>query len=1287
MYVLVGGEWKETKVKSVAGDKVTTTSGDTVAAKDVAGLSEVAHSGIPDMIKLDVLHSASILHNLKTRFFRDEIYTNVGSILISVNPFKRLPIYTQAFINKYSKASAMAIQEGSVPPHIFASAKNAYESMHREQKSQSIVISGESGAGKTEATKQVLQYLTTVSAGREEEGEITPIEKMIIDSSPILEAFGNAKTVRNNNSSRFGKYFDVEFNVRGEIIGGRITDYLLEKSRVVQLSANERNYHVFYQLAAGASEAEREKYHIKQAKDFKYLAESGCTSIPGVDDAAEYKDLIKAFFSCKITALEIDAIKRILSSVLYLGDVGFTAADDDSPVALADTAATDIIAELLQVPSDKLQHALIQRTMSSGGARRGSVYKINLKMPEALATKDALAKGMYVKLFRWLVQKITENMAATVPVAYTIGVLDIFGFEVMPINSFEQLCINFANEKLHQQFIDFIFKLEIEEYNKEQLGITVDYQDNEGCLKLIETKGVGILPMLHEQCQLGARGSDKLWRDNMNEKYGRKQQPFFVEEMRSRTEFSIRHYANNVKYETEGCVEKNKDQLHNDLIELMAQSQQPEILDILTSGPKAGRRGVLTVSNQFVASLSSLISVIKATSPHYIRCLKSTEEKKPGIFDGVNLNRQLGYSGIMETIKIRIAGYAVRFGFSSFVARFHMLVKGQACASDKEAVMKILEMCNISSSDKSQVAVGLHKIFLKSEATLLQLEAMREKLVLKYVIKIQCAWRCVLARRLLARLVIEEKKRIEEEARRKAEEAERKRKEAEELAKLKKAAEEATTKEAALVKQEEAEATAAAGGDPGAVPAPKALPSAANVELDSYDYVAPPRTMTLLPEPLCVLSADGGAEEEIPDEPVSFSGWLCKEGAKGMVMGRFNNWKKRYFVLKDGHIKYYADDKMVELKGSLDLSASSSISDIPVALRKNLPTNVGSNFFQFGTADRVMKVASPRPEDKAKWFENITTAVKQLKRATSGGEEAGGETRQCTVHLPDGTSGEVTLGTHQGAKDAFLKLARSINVKGMQFFSLVETVNVTDGLYLQRVLSERDNLTSMKPSNHLVFKKVIFVHYAEPPLDDEKLLNFVYCQSVVDATCFADPPESVAIKLAALQMKVKEVDIDPVKHVRGFLTGLLHEYLPYAVMRKNTPEMLLEWEAKILNKCHEIEASGKSTLDCRQEYVSIVQEFDIYGAAYYPVTLTNTEGADEDCILAVNARGLHLIRRRTREFVQSFPYEKIMKWGRSMATFNFVAHDESRWEFETEQGEEINKFMGIYVKFLLDSRQ
>ena len=227
----------------------------------------------------------------------------------------------------------------------------------------------------------------------------------------------------------------------------------------------------------------------------------------------------------------------------------------------------------------------------------------------------------------------------------------------------------------------------------------------------------------------------------------------------------------------------------------------------------------------------------------------------------------------------------------------------------------------------------------------------------------------------------------------------------------------------------------------------------------------------------------------------------------------------------------------------------------------------------------------------------------------------------------------------------------------------------------------------MKPSNHLVFKKVIFVHYAEPPLDDEKLLNFVYCQSVVDATCFADPPESVAIKLAALQMKVTEVDIDPVKHVRGFLTGFLHEYLPYAVMRKNTPEMLLEWEAKILNKCHEIEASGKSTLDCRREYVSIVQEFDIYGAAYYPVTMTNTEGADEDCILAVNARGLHLIRRRTREFVQSFPYEKIMKWGRSMATFNFVAHDESRWEFETEQGEEINKFMGIYVMFLLDSRQ
>ena len=1283
VYVQVGGAWKKAQLKNVDSSAATTAAGDKVALKDVATISENAKSGMPDMIKLDVLHSASILDNLEVRFFRDEIYTNVGSVLLSVNPFKRMEYYTNDHVWKYAKASALDLKNFALPPHIYSTAKTAYETMLRSQGNQSVLISGESGAGKTEATKYVLQYLTTVSKGPDAEGGQSAIERMIVDSSPILEAFGNAKTVRNNNSSRFGKFFDIQFNGRGEIVGGKITDYLLEKSRVVQVAKDERSYHVFYQLCAGASDTEREKYKISTADKYQYLQQSGCTQVANIDDAAEYRDLLRSFNSCKVTALEVDAIKRILTSVLHLGNSKFKG-DADSPAELDGTEAVDTVAELLQINEGKLRGALISRTMSTGGGRgRGSVYKIQLKPSEALATRDALAKGMYVKLFRWLVLKITENMIAQEGHAYTIGVLDIFGFEVMPVNSFEQLCINFANEKLHQQFIDYVFKLEIEEYEKEKLGIKVDYTDNEECLKLIETKGTGILPMLHEQCQLGARGSEDQWRDAMNDKF--RKHTYYVEERKSRTDFSINHYANKVTYDTTGCLDKNKDQLNADLQELMSSSLQPEINDILTSGTAPSRRGVVTVSNQFMSSLTSLTTVIRESSPHYVRCLKSTEEKKPGIFDGVGLNRQLGYSGVLETIKIRIAGYAVRFGFSAFVSRFHMLLKGASnITNDKEAVLEILRKCNVNLEDKSQIAVGIHKIFLKSEETLLRLESEREKIILHHVVRIQNYWRMILAQRLLVKLRIEEKKRIEEEIRRKKEEEERKKREAEEARLLEERKREADKKEEEEKQKDEASGAAPVALDQ-AAEAVEGRETEGLVEEDDTEITdVPQREMVYLPEP--ILPSEDPSKpnvDDIPKEPAEFSGWLCKEGAntRGLGFAKMSKWTKRYFVLKGREIKYYTDEKFTEQKGSLTLSAGSCCTDIPVAQRKSLPTNVGSNFFQICSEGRTMRVACPRADDVKEWYDKVALAARQIE-----GSADDGATKEVLVHLPDGSTSIVKLKENQGAKDAFLKLAKKINVRGMQFFSLVETVQVNDGMYLQRVLSERDNLNIIKPSNRLIFKKVVFEEEMDPRADSGMLLDFLYTQAVTDLLSFMLPEEKDLVRHAALMLKIKEVTIDPVIHTRGFLTNQMHEYLSYGTMRKATRGKIDDWEAKVLNKVHDLEASGKTLAECKMEYVQMAMDNPAFGAAYYPVVWSKGDGTQVELILAVNCSGLHLLYRRSREFFKSFYYETIMKWGRSMATFNFTSQDEQRWEFETEQGEEINKFMGIYIKLLLESR-
>jgi len=1348
------GAFHPSKVVSSGGGKVQCTGGISVKPEDVCGYSQMASEGIPDMIQLDVLHQASILHNLETRAKNDGFYTMVGSILVSVNPYKRLPIYGMDTIRKYHKASPLEVRECKIDPHIYSIAKAAYENMIRDHKSQSIIISGESGAGKTEATKAVLKYLTSVSSGmvdkEGDEGQMSELEQKIMDSNPISEAFGNAKTVRNNNSSRFGKYFDIAFNHSGAITGGTITEYLLEKSRVVFQAENERNYHVFYQLTAGASAEERTKYKIGKPEDYYYLSQSGTTTVDGMDDVEEYKILCDAMNICGLTADEVDAIKRILSSVLHIGNINIEAIDGGEKAKIKNMDEVDVVCELLGVTRVILSEALVQRTMTTS-ARRGSVYKIPLKPQEAVDCRDALAKALYGRLFTWLITKISNNLVPKEAPAFTIGVLDIFGFEVMPQNSFEQLCINFANEKLHNQFIDYVFRLEMDEYDKEQLGIKVDYDDNQKCVDMIEDKKKGILAMLHEQCQLGARGNDTQWRDALNNAFGAaKKHDFFVEERRDPTAFSINHYANTVKYTIEGQVEKNKDQIHQDLMDVIEGPTNECAKNILTSGPAPPKRGIRTVANQFREQLISLVTVIGRTQPHYIRCLKPTEEKKPGIYDGPMLARQLGYSGVLETIKVRLAGYAVRFDFQAFVHRFQLLLKlqGKPVSAGRDGVNQILTFCNVT---QAQSICGISKVFLKSESVLIVLEEEREKAVGSFVVKIQAAIRAWRAKQIVAKVYKaaleqkckeeeakreaerkrkeeEERKRKEEEARLKAEaeakakaekeareakeKAEREAKEAAEAAKRgaaenariakAKAEEEAKAKAAAEAEAKAAAKAAAPSSDTSSsvdlvsattdamsavsVSATSAAPATERATSSAPRGTVPPRTLSVLPPNLKIAKKeiyDSGDPDEVSDEPVENRDWLYKEGGSGFKAGKMHNWKKRFFILTKGELRYFSDEKGRDMKGCLTLDESSMCGDIPETHQKSLPTGVGNFFFQIVAKDRAMKVSCGTAEAKKKWLADIGLAIKQIQKKKGVLESNIPEGDPFKVLMPDNSSLTVYLSTQNTMEKIFNLVASHLNlVHQRQFFAMALETTLEDGLPQLKMCQGRDDVR--EPLNNgavLKFRKVMFPIDDDSYKQDDLLLRFSFSQAVNECLTYFVPDDAMAFKLAALQIMVANPEI-----TADEVAANIQEYIPYSILsEEGGMDKASQYADSILEA---VQALGSITSSSAMlQYIELAKSQESYGSSYYPVSLKKESGILHDFIIGINGRGLFLLQRGGRDISYSRTYDNIKKWGRKNSVFNFITNGDSRWEFETLQGEEITKFMSLYVQLLISSQR
>eukprot|EP00697_Spironema_sp_BW2_P016732 gnl/Spiro4/8126_TR4286_c0_g1_i1.p1 gnl/Spiro4/8126_TR4286_c0_g1~~gnl/Spiro4/8126_TR4286_c0_g1_i1.p1 ORF type:complete len:1210 (+),score=449.32 gnl/Spiro4/8126_TR4286_c0_g1_i1:55-3684(+) len=628
-----------------------------------------------DLVKLDQVNSPSIIHNMRLRAKEFLIYTNVGDILISINPYKRLPLYTPEVVEQYQYGDPLKL-----PPHPYSIADACYKNIIKEEQNQSVIISGESGAGKTEATKIILQYLAEVA------GSVSGVEQKMLVANPVLESFGNAKTVRNNNSSRFGKWMEVHFDRSSRICGCRIVNYLLEKCRVVLQGPNERNYHIFYQLLAGASpDLKRRLYFTPNAcrpEHFHYLNQSGCMTVDQIDDASDFREMEEAMSKLEFAPDEKAELLQVISGVLHLGNISFRPEKDDTECSIADPAVLNVVATLLRVNPDSLSRALRFTQFQSGG--RGSVYTCPLSVAKAGESRDSLAKHIYGRVFDWLVQRVNTALRGGDPGGppRIIGVLDIFGFEIFQHNSFEQLCINYTNEKLQQHFNMHTFKLEEEVYRNEQVRFThVEFIDNQQCLDLIERPPIGVLPSLDEECIM-PNGSDGGFLQKLHNKH--KDNVRYKPDLRSREVFNITHYAGQVPYDSTGFMEKNKDTLVEGLLEVVESSASPLIRTCFPPTVAAqgigsgGRTKKVSLGRQFQQQLNALMETLNSTEPHYIRCVKPNHHKLPVAesFDGMLSIQQLLYAGVMEAVRIRQTGYPFRLPHLAFYKHYRLLIPG-----------------------------------------------------------------------------------------------------------------------------------------------------------------------------------------------------------------------------------------------------------------------------------------------------------------------------------------------------------------------------------------------------------------------------------------------------------------------------------------------------------------------------------------------------------------------------------------------------------------------------------
>uniref|UniRef100_A0A4W2CPT3 Myosin IG n=1 Tax=Bos indicus x Bos taurus TaxID=30522 RepID=A0A4W2CPT3_BOBOX len=701
--------------------------------------------GKPDFVLLDQVTMEDFMENLKLRFEKGRIYTYIGEVLVSVNPYQELPLYGPEAIARYQGRELY-----ERPPHLYAVANAAYRAMKRRSRDTCIVISGESGAGKTEASKHIMQYIAAVT-NPSQRAEVERVKDVLLKSTCVLEAFGNARTNRNHNSSRFGKYMDINFDFKGDPVGGHIHSYLLEK------------------VLRGCEDEELQELHLQRNPAvYNFTRQGAGLNVLDIDEKSHHQAVTEAMRVIGFSPEEVASVHRILAAILHLGNIEFVELEsnlEQGRLAVTEEVLVDHVAELTATPRELVLRCLLARTVASGGRE---VIEKGHTAAEASYARDACAKAVYQRLFEWVVDRINHVMEPrdrdprrdgkdTV-----IGVLDIYGFEVFPVNSFEQFCINYCNEKLQQLFIQLILKQEQEEYEREGIAWqTVEYFNNATIVDLVERPHRGILSVLDEACSTAGPITDRIFLQTLDTHH--RHHPHYTSRQLCPTDktmefgrdFRIKHYAGDVTYSVEGFIDKNRDFLFQDFKRLLYNSKDPTLRAMWPDGQQditEVTKRPLTAGTLFKNSMVALVENLASKEPFYVRCIKPNEDKVAGKLDEGHCRHQVAYLGLLENVRVRRAGFASRQPYARFLLRYKMTCEytwpNHLLGSDKAAVGALLEQHGL----QGDVAFGHSKLFIRSPRTLVTLEQSRACLIPIIVLLLQKAWRGTLARRRCRRL-------------------------------------------------------------------------------------------------------------------------------------------------------------------------------------------------------------------------------------------------------------------------------------------------------------------------------------------------------------------------------------------------------------------------------------------------------------------------------------------------------------------------------------------------------